>query len=125
MTYHQGASIAQERCRINGYHSRQLGPEDLYDVIERFDGYIAQHLGAGLMVCFGWLQAHEDDAQHCVAQGKQCPASPCDSKGVLAIWLVEALTFVGNNEECWYEAELHMKTLCPVPPNIVQSGVYL
>ena len=48
--------------------SGQLDPEDLRDVIrayqftsaeviERYDGYIAQHLGDGLMVYFGWPQA--------------------------------------------------------------------
>jgi hypothetical protein len=39
------------------------------DVIERFDGYIAQHFGDGLMVYFGWPQAHEDDAQRAVHAG--------------------------------------------------------
>jgi class 3 adenylate cyclase len=50
--------------------SGQLDPEDLRDVIrayqstraeviERYDGYIAQHLGGGLMVYFGWPQTHE------------------------------------------------------------------
>jgi len=29
----------------------------------RFDGYIAQYLGDGLLVYFGYPQAHEDDAQ--------------------------------------------------------------
>ena len=32
-------------------------------VIQRFDGYIAQYLGDGLLVYFGYPQAHEDDAQ--------------------------------------------------------------
>ncbi|MCZ6874986.1 MAG: AAA family ATPase, partial [bacterium] len=60
--------------------SGQLDPEDLRDVIrayqstsaeviERFDGHIAQHLGDGLMVYFGWPQAHEDDAQRAVHAG--------------------------------------------------------
>ena len=51
----------------------QLDPEDLRDVvrayqetcakvIRRFDGHIAQHLGDGLLVYFGYPQAHEDDA---------------------------------------------------------------
>jgi hypothetical protein len=50
--------------------SGQLDPEHLRDVIrayqstsaeviERYEGYIAQHLGDGLMVYFGWPQAHE------------------------------------------------------------------
>ena len=54
--------------------SGQLDPEDLRDVvradqwictevIQRFDGHIAQLLGDGLLVYFGYPQAHEDDAQ--------------------------------------------------------------
>jgi class 3 adenylate cyclase len=57
--------------------SRQLDPEDLREVIReyqkvcaaiisRFDGHIAQYLGDGLLVYFGYPQAHEDDAQRAV-----------------------------------------------------------
>ena len=60
--------------------SAQLDPEDLRDVvrayqrtcaevIQRFDGYIAQYLGDGLLVYFGYPQAHEDDAQRAVHAG--------------------------------------------------------
>ena len=38
-------------------------------VIQRFDGYIAQYLGDGLLVYFGYPQAHEDDAQRAVRAG--------------------------------------------------------
>src|SRR5712692_3734114 len=58
----------------------QLDPEDLREVvrayhaacaevIERFDGHIAQYLGDGLLVYFGYPQAHEDDAQRAVRTG--------------------------------------------------------
>src|SRR5712692_3158670 len=36
------------------------------EVIQRFDGHIAQYLGDALLVYFGWPQAHEDDAQRAV-----------------------------------------------------------
>ena len=36
------------------------------EVLQRFDGYIAQYLGDGLLVYFGYPQAHEDDAQRAV-----------------------------------------------------------
>ena len=60
--------------------SRQLDPEDYREVvrayqatcatvIQRFDGYIAQYLGDGLLVYFGYPQAHEDDAQRAVRAG--------------------------------------------------------
>ena len=40
-----------------------------YDVIHRFDGYIAQHLGDALLVYFGYPHAHEDDAQRAIHTG--------------------------------------------------------
>ncbi|MCZ6874848.1 MAG: AAA family ATPase, partial [bacterium] len=60
--------------------SGQLDPEDLRDiirayqqtcaeVIQRFDGYIARYMGDGLLVYFGYPQAHEDDAQRAVRTG--------------------------------------------------------
>ena len=53
--------------------SAQLDPEDLREVVRayqatsteavrRYDGHIAQHLGDGLLVYFGYPVAHEDDA---------------------------------------------------------------
>jgi predicted ATPase/class 3 adenylate cyclase len=58
----------------------QLDPEDLREVIrayqatcaeviQRFDGHIAQYLGDGLLVYFGYPQAHEDDPQRAVRTG--------------------------------------------------------
>jgi class 3 adenylate cyclase len=35
-------------------------------VIEKYAGHVAQYLGDGLMVYFGWPQAHEDDAERAV-----------------------------------------------------------
>jgi class 3 adenylate cyclase/predicted ATPase len=60
--------------------STQLDPEDLREVIQayqrvcaevinRFDGHIAQLLGDGLLVYFGYPQAHEDDAHRAVRTG--------------------------------------------------------
>jgi class 3 adenylate cyclase len=57
-----------------------LDPEDLREVvrayhqtcaavIHRFDGYIAQYSGDGLLVYFGYPLAHEDDAQRAVRAG--------------------------------------------------------
>jgi class 3 adenylate cyclase len=39
------------------------------EVIQRFDGHIAQLLGDGLLVYFGYPQAHEDDAQRAIQTG--------------------------------------------------------
>src|SRR5215510_10494267 len=60
--------------------SSQLDPEDWREVvrayqeaaatvIQRFDGYVAQYLGDGLLVYFGYPQAHEDDARRAVRTG--------------------------------------------------------
>ena len=38
-------------------------------VIESYDGHVAQYLGDGLMVYFGWPHAHEDDAVRAVRAG--------------------------------------------------------
>jgi hypothetical protein len=38
-------------------------------VIARYEGHIAQYLGEGLVVYFGWPQAHEDDAPWAVRAG--------------------------------------------------------
>ena len=39
------------------------------EVIQRFDGYLAQYLGDGVLVYFGYPVAHEDDAQRAVRTG--------------------------------------------------------
>jgi class 3 adenylate cyclase len=39
------------------------------DVVARYEGHIAQYLGDGLMVYFGWPQAHEDDAVRAIRAG--------------------------------------------------------
>jgi predicted ATPase/class 3 adenylate cyclase len=38
-------------------------------VIETYEGHVAQYLGDGLMVYFGWPRAHEDDAERAVRSG--------------------------------------------------------
>ena len=61
--------------------SEQLDPEELRDdvvrayqevcaeVISHFEGHIAQYLGDGLLVYFGYPLAHEDDAQRAARAG--------------------------------------------------------
>src|SRR5262249_29467963 len=57
-----------------------LDPEDLRRVIlayqqacaeqiRRFDGYLARYVGDGLLVYFGYPQAHEDDARRAIRAG--------------------------------------------------------
>src|SRR5262245_23690882 len=60
--------------------SGQLDPEDLRavvrayqqaaaEIIARYEGHIAQYLGDGLLVYFGYPTAHEDDARRAVHTG--------------------------------------------------------
>ena len=39
------------------------------EVVQRYGGHIAQYLGDGLLVYFGYPQAHEDDAQRAIHAG--------------------------------------------------------
>ena len=58
--------------------SARMDPEDLRDVIsayqkcvaetvQRFGGFVAKYMGDGVLVYFGYPQAHEDDAERAVA----------------------------------------------------------
>jgi len=60
--------------------SRRVDPEDLQEVIRRFldacshavgrfNGYIAKYMGDGMLVYFGYPQAHEHDAERAVHAG--------------------------------------------------------
>src|ERR1700730_10669842 len=60
--------------------SARMDPEDLREIIaayhkcvaeivRRFDGFVAQYLGDGVLVYFGYPQAHEDDAAQAVRAG--------------------------------------------------------
>ena len=58
----------------------RLDPEDWRDIaaqyqgtaasaVTRFGGHVAKYLGNGLMVYFGWPEAHEDDAERAIRAG--------------------------------------------------------
>ena len=60
--------------------SSQLDPEDWHDivtqyhqsaasVIKRYDGHVAQYLGDGMLILFGYPMAHENDAERAVRAG--------------------------------------------------------
>ena len=69
-------------CRLVGVSegAKRLDPEELLEVmrdyhalgaevVQRFDGHIAQYQGDRLVVYFGYPQAHEDDARRAVHTG--------------------------------------------------------
>ena len=60
--------------------SAHMDPEDLREVISayqkcvaetvrRFGGFVAKYLGDGVLIYFGYPQAHEDDAERAVRAG--------------------------------------------------------
>ena len=60
--------------------STQFDPEDLRDLISGyhravadtvagFDGFVAKYMGDGVLIYFGYPQAHEDDAERSVRAG--------------------------------------------------------
>src|SRR5207344_2171456 len=66
--------------------SARMDPEDLREVIsayqncvaetvQRFGGFVAKYMGDGVLVYFGYPQAHEDDAERAVRAGRRSGAS--------------------------------------------------
>ena len=80
--------------------SARMDPEDLREVIsayqkcvaetvQRFGGFVAKYMGDGVLVYFGYPQAHEDDAERAVRAGlelvaavggSQDPCAPPDAR---------------------------------------------
>ena len=71
--------------------SARMDPEDLREVISayqesvaetirRFGGFVAQYMGDGALVYFGYPQAHEDDAERAVRAGLELVAAVSDLK---------------------------------------------
>jgi class 3 adenylate cyclase len=66
--------------------SARMDPEDLREVIsayqkcvaetvQRFGGFVAKYMGDGVLVYFGYPQAHEDDAERAVHAGLELVAA--------------------------------------------------
>jgi len=71
--------------------SARMDPEDLREVISayqkcvaetvrRFGGFVAKYMGDGVLVYFGYPQAHEDDAERAVRAGLELVAAVADLK---------------------------------------------
>ena len=95
--------------------SGQLDPEDLRgvvrayqetaaEVIQNFDGHIAQYLGDGLLVYFGYPQAHEDDARRAVRS---------------ALGIVEAMGTLNSRLESEYDVQLAVRLGIHTGPVVV------
>src|SRR5919202_1098120 len=97
--------------------SARLDPEDLReviaayhkcvaDVVGRFEGFVARYMGDGVLVYFGYPQAHEDDAERAVRAG---------------LALVEAVGRLGTRETL--EARVGIATGLTVVGDLIGSGV--
>ena len=71
--------------------SARMDPEDLREVIsayqkcvaetvQRFGGFVAKYMGDGVLMYFGYPQAHEDDAERAVRAGLELVAAVSDLK---------------------------------------------
>src|ERR1700758_1681231 len=69
----------------------RMDPEDLREVlsayqkcvaetVRRFGGFVAKYMGDGVLVYFGYPQAHEDDAERAVRAGLELVAAVGDLK---------------------------------------------
>jgi class 3 adenylate cyclase/predicted ATPase len=97
--------------------SARMDPEDLREVISayqkcvaeivrRFGGFVAKYMGDGVLVYFGYPQAHEDDADRAVRAGLELIAavaglktrSPLQTRVGIATGLVVVGDLIGSGE---------------------------
>ena len=97
--------------------SARMDPEDLREVIsayqksvaetvQRFGGFVAKYMGDGVLVYFGYPQAHEDDAERAVRAGLELVAAvgdlkthaPLQTRVGIATGLVVVGDLVGSGE---------------------------
>ena len=97
--------------------SARMDPEDLREVISayqkcvaetvrRFGGFVAKYLGDGVLVYFGYPQAHEDDAERAVRAGLELiaavsalkSAAPLQTRVGIATGLVVVGDLIGSGE---------------------------
>ena len=97
--------------------SARMDPEDLREVIsayqkcvaetvQRFGGFVAKYMGDGVLVYFGYPQAHEDDAERAVRAGLELiqavgglkSSAPLQTRVGIATGLVVVGDLVGTGE---------------------------
>src|SRR5271169_991605 len=97
--------------------STRMDPEDLREVISayqkcvaetvgRFDGFVAKYMGDGVLIYFGYPQAHEDDAERAVRAGLEIVAAiaalrssvPLQTRVGIATGLVVVGDLIGSGE---------------------------
>ncbi len=91
--------------------STRMDPEDLREVISayqkcvaetvrRFDGFVAKYMGDGVLIYFGYPQAHEDDAERAVRAGLEVVTAVAGLKAPVSlqtrIGIATGLVVVGD-----------------------------
>jgi class 3 adenylate cyclase len=97
--------------------STRMDPEDLREVIssyqkcvveivQRFGGFVAKYMGDGVLIYFGYPQAHEDDAERAVRTGLELVAAvggltthaPLQTRVGIATGVVVVGDLIGSGE---------------------------
>jgi class 3 adenylate cyclase/tetratricopeptide (TPR) repeat protein len=82
------------RHLVHGYQRRAAA------AVARFGGHVGEYLGDGLLVYFGWPQAHDDDGERAVRAGldlvETVPAH--DARLAVRVGIHSGLTVVGERE---------------------------
>src|SRR5262245_11461654 len=88
--------------------SARMDPEDLHEIIsayqkcvaetvQRFGGFVAKYMGDGVLIYFGYPQAHEHDAERAVRGGLKTHA-PLQTRVGIATGLVVVGDLIGSGE---------------------------
>jgi class 3 adenylate cyclase len=77
------------------------------EAVQRFGGFVAKYMGDGVLVYFGYPQAHEDDAERAVRAGLQLVAvvgelkttrAPLQTRVGIATGLVVVGDLIGSGD---------------------------
>ena len=120
--------------------SARMDPEDLREVIAAYrkcaaetvrhlGGFVSQYLGDGVLVFFGYPQAHEDDAERAVRAGLQLVAAVAGLRTRASlqtrVGIATGLVVVGEIDRCGWSARARYhrsrrrtsRRVCKAAPN--------
>src|SRR5260221_11624824 len=73
-----GSTALSQQLDPEDYHARVVAYQAVcHQVIARYEGHIAQYLGDGVLVYFGYPVAHEGDAVRAVRSGLEIVVAAC------------------------------------------------
>ena len=81
-----GSTTLSQQLDPEDYHARVVAYQTAcHQVIARYEGHIAQYLGDGVLVYFGYPAAHEDDAVRAVRSGLEIVAAVSAAHGYATV----------------------------------------